>query len=197
MPWKKILAACCGEIEMTHMPVIDYLLEENQILRRQITGRINLSNEQRRTLAEKACAMGKLMADYVTIARPETILKWHRQLVARKFDGSKSRQTHGRPPIATDVEDLVLTMAKDNPSWGYDKIAGAICNLGHSISDTSVGNILAKHGIAPAPERKRTTTWKQFIKQHTDVLLATDFFTTEVWTKLVNNRTSVYQKNGV
>jgi len=81
------------------------------------------------------------MADTVTIVKPETILRWHRKLVARKFDGSRHRKRHGRPPISHETEDLVVRMAKDNPSCGYDRIAGAIRNLGHKVSDQTVGNI--------------------------------------------------------
>jgi transposase InsO family protein len=74
-------------------------------------------------------------------------------------------------------------MARENPSWGYDRIQGAMANLGHEISDQTVGNILKAHGIEPAPERKRQTTWKTFIQSHWDVLGAIDFTTIEVWTK--------------
>jgi len=73
-------------------------------------------------------------------------------------------------------------MARENRSWGYDRIVGALANLGHTISDQTVGNILKRHGLPPAPERKTTTTWKEFIRTHMDVLVATDFFTAEVWT---------------
>jgi transposase InsO family protein len=73
-------------------------------------------------------------------------------------------------------------MAQENRSWGYDRIVGALANLGLTVSDQTVGNVLKRHGIAPAPERKTTTTWKEFIRTHMDVLVATDFFTTEVWT---------------
>ena len=91
--------------------------------------------------------------------KPETVLGWHRRLVAKKFDGSKNRQYPGRPRIATDIEELVVRLAQENKSWGYDRIAGALANLGHEMSDQTVGNILKRHGIPPAPERKKTTTW--------------------------------------
>ena len=81
------------------------------------------------------------------------------------------------------IVELILRMARDNPTWGYDRIEGALANLGHKISDTTVGNVLKKHGIKPAPERRRQSTWKQFLKAHWDVLSATDFTTLEVWTK--------------
>src|SRR5437879_2063677 len=73
-------------------------------------------------------------------------------------------------------------MARENRSWGYDRIVGALANLGHTISDQTVGNILKRHGLPPAPERKTSTTWKEFIRTHMEVLVATDFFTAEVWT---------------
>src|SRR5207244_12920321 len=105
-----------------------------------------------------------------------------RKLVAQKFDGSKHRKAPGRPPIDQEVEDLVVRMAQENRSWGYDRLGGALANLGHTVSNQTVGNILKRHGLPPAPERKTTTTWKEFIHTHMDVLVATDFFTAEVWT---------------
>ena len=89
----------------------------------------------------------------------------------------------GRPPTSEEIVELVLQMARENPSWGYDRIQGALANLGHEISDQTVGNILKAHGIEPAPERKRQTTWKTFLQSHWDVLGAIDFTTIEVWTK--------------
>jgi putative transposase len=80
------------------------------------------------------------------------------------------------------LEALVVRMARENRSWGYDRIVGALANLRYTISDQTMGNILKRHGMAPAPERKTTTTWKEFIRTHLDVLVATDFFTAEVWT---------------
>lgn len=187
MPWKKMLAYASGEVDEANLKIIDYLLEENQTLHRQITKsgkRILLTNEERKALASKAMSMGRNFIDqYVTIVRPDTILKWFRKLVAQKFDGSKHRKYNGRPPVSEELEQLIISIARDNPSWGYDKIMGALKNLGHSISDTSVARILEKHGIPPAPDRVKTTTWAQFIRQQKHVLAATDFFTTEIWTK--------------
>jgi hypothetical protein len=77
---------------------------------------------------------------------------------------------------------LVVRLAQDNRSWGYDRIEGALENLGYRISDQTIGNILRRHGIAPAPERRKETTWKEFISAHQEVLAATDFFTADVWT---------------
>src|SRR4029453_9386831 len=116
-----------------------------------------------------------------TSRKPATILGWHRRLVAQKFDGSPQRKAPGRPTIAKEVEDLVVRMAQENRSWGYDRIVGALTNLGYRVSAQTVGNILKRHGIPPAPERKTTTTWKEFIRTHMDVLVARAFFPPEVW----------------
>ena len=91
-------------------------------------------------------------------------MAWHRRLVARKFDGSKKRTYPGRPPVDRDLEDLIVRLATENRDWGYDRIAGALANLGHEVSDQTVGNILKRHDIPTAPERKKTTTWTEFIR---------------------------------
>ncbi len=93
-----------------------------------------------------------------SIVKPETILAWHRRLVAKKFDGSKKRKYPGRPTIDEEIEGLVVRFSTENRSWGYDRIAVAVANLGHKLSDQTAGNILKRHGIPPAPERERTTT---------------------------------------
>ena len=116
------------------------------------------------------------------MARPDTILAWYRKLVARKFDGSKARQGPGRPRIKREVEQLIVRMASENRDWGYDRIVGALANLGYEISDQTVGNVLQRHALPPAPERKRTTTWPAFIRIHLALLAGTDFFTAEVLT---------------
>ena len=124
----------------------------------------------------------KALADVAQAARPDTILGWYRKLVARKFDGSKSRRYPGRPRIDGEIEELVVRMARENPGWGYDRIVGAMANLGHTLSDQTVGNILQRNCIPPAPARKRTTTWADFIRAHMAVLAGTDFFSVEVLT---------------
>ena len=86
------------------------------------------------------------------IAKPDTILAWYRQLVAKKFDGSKQRRSPGRPRTSPEIEDLVVRFARENSGWGYDRIVGALENLGHQVSDQTVGNILRRHGIACARE---------------------------------------------
>ena len=183
MPWKRMLAYITGSVNEDLLRRIEYLLEENRVLRHQIDKRILLTDHERRTLAEKAIALGKLMADTVTIVKPETILKWHRRLVAQKFDGSRFRKRQGRPLTKTEIEKLVVRLAQENPGWGYDRIVGAIHNLGDHISDQTIGNILQRNGLGTSPERWKNTTWASFIRQHREVLWATDFFTTEIWTR--------------
>ncbi len=161
----------------------EYLVTENRILRRQIKGRVHLRDGERKTLAAIGQKLGKhALAEVTSLVKPDTILAWHRKLVAQKFDGSTQRKAPGRPMIDPEVEALIVRMAKENRAWGYDRIVGALANLGLTVSDQTVGNVLKRHGIAPAPERKTTTTWKEFIRTHLDVLVATDFFTAEVWT---------------
>ena len=116
------------------------------------------------------------------MAKPDTILGWYRRLVAAKFDGSRYRSYPGRPRISPEMETLIVRFARENPSWGYDRIAGALFNLGHDVADQTVGNVLRRHGIAPAPKRSQTTTWKEFIRSYLAVLAGVDFFTVEVLT---------------
>ena len=115
-----------------------------------------------------------------TVAQPDTILAWHRRLIARKFEGSRARRDRGRPRIDREVEGLIIRMAEENRSWGYDRIVGALANLGHEVSDQTVGNVLRRHGIPPAPERKRRTTWAEFIRIHLALLAGTDISAAEV-----------------
>src|SRR5216683_6155524 len=96
----------------------------------------------------------KVLGEVANVARPDTILAWYRRLVARKFDGSKERRTPGRPRVDRALEQLIVRMAEENRDWGYDRIVGALANLGYEISDQSVGNILRRHALPPAPERK-------------------------------------------
>jgi len=135
-------------------------------------------------LAVKGQALGrKTLQQLTTIVAPDTILRWHRELVAKKWDHSEKRKSVGRPRIRQVIVDLILRFAQQNPTWGYDRIQGALANLGYHISDTTVGNVLKQNGIEPAPDRQRQTTWATFPKAHWDVLAAIDFTTIEVWTK--------------
>ena len=183
MDWKTLLAYVTGSVDEQLLLRNEYLVTENRIMRRQIKGRVQLTDADRTTLAEIGKQLGKqALEEVANIVKPDTILGWYRQLVAQKFDGSERRKSLGRPRIEKELEDLVVQIAKENRSWGYDRIAGALAHLGYEVSDQTVGNILKRRGLLPAPDRKKTTTWKEFIRSHMDVLVATDFFTTEVWT---------------
>src|SRR3989442_5140045 len=183
MSWKTLLAYITGTVDQELLLRNEYLATENRILRNQIKGRMRLSDGERKALAVIGQKLGKQALEEVAkIVKPDTILGWQRKLVAQKCDGSQQRKAPGRPPIDQELEALVVRMARENRSWGYDRIVDALANLGYTISDQTVGNILKRHGLPPAPERKTTTTWKEFIRTHMDVLVATDFFTAEVWT---------------
>jgi putative transposase len=184
-PWQMLLLILAGWINQQQQSAIEYLIAENRILREKIgQKRILLTDDQRRRLAVKGKVLGrKMLAEICSIVTPETILRWHRELVAKKWDYSKCRKKVGRPSIEKEVVELLIQMAKENPGWGYNRIQGALANLGYKISDTVIGNILRKHGIDPSPERKKQTTWKAFLEAHWDVLAAIDFTTIEVWTK--------------
>jgi putative transposase len=183
MDWKQLLAYITGSVDQELLLRNEYLVTENRILRRQITGRVRLSDGERKTLANLGKRLGKqALKEVASLVAPDTILAWHRKFVVQKFDGSKHRQAPGRPTIDPEVEALIVRMARENRSWGYDRIVGALANLGVTVSSRTVGNILKRHGIVPAPERKKTTTWPEFIRTHLDVLIATDFFTADVWT---------------
>lgn len=183
MNWPRILACITGTVDQELLLRNAYLVAENRILREQIDGRLLLSESQKKTLAEIGHRLGrKALEDVANAARPDTILGWYRKLVAQKFDGSKARRKVGRPPIDDDIEQVMVRMARENPSWGYDRIAGALANLGYKVSDQTVGNVLRRHGIPPAPQRKRTTTWASFIRAHLAVMAGTDFFGVEVFT---------------
>jgi transposase InsO family protein len=156
---------------------------ENRILRSQFPARVPLTDPQRTTLAEIGKRLGRQPLELVaSVAKPDTILGWYRKLIARKFDGSKHRTYPGRPPVAREVTELIVRMARENSGWGYDRIAGALQNLGHRVSDQTVGNVLRRFGIAPAPKRRQQTNWADFIRAHMAVLAGIDFFTVEVLT---------------
>jgi putative transposase len=184
-PWQLLILILAGWINRQEQDVIEYLRAENRVLREKLgKKRILLDDNQRRRLAVKGKILGRRMLEQVaTIVTPETILRWHRELVAAKWDYSGRRNKMGRPPVSDEIVELLLRMARENPTWGYDRIQGALANLGHEISDTTVGCILKAHGVDPAPDRKRQSTWKSFLQAHWGVLASVDFTTIEVWTK--------------
>jgi hypothetical protein len=165
MDWVRILAYITGMVDQELLARNEYLTAENRILKAQSKGRLQLSDAERATLGEIGHRLGrKVLAEVANVARPDTILAWYRKLVAHKFDGSQARRSPGRPRIKREVEQLIVRMARENRDWGYDRIAGALANLGYHVCDQTVGNVLHRHAVPPAPERKRTTTWSAFIR---------------------------------
>ena len=184
-PWHLIILYVAAWINQEQQKTIEYLITENKILREKLgKKRILLNDDQRRRLAVKGKALGrKALRELTTLFTPDTILRWHRELVARKWDFSHLRKRVGRPSIRNKIVRLVVQMAEENPTWGYDRIQGALRNLGFYIADSTVSNILKDHGIEPAPNRQRQTTWKTFLNAHWEVMAAIDFTTIEVWTR--------------
>ena len=184
-PWQLFCMILAGWVNREQQAAIEYLRTENQVLKEKLgKKRILLNDNQRRRLAVAGKVLGrKRLEEIGTLFTPDTILRWHQLLVAKKWDYSARRTKTGRPPTEQEIVDLVLRIARENPSWGYDRIQGALQHLGYQVSDQTVGNILREHGIEPAPERKRKTTWKSFLQSHWDVLASIDFTTIEVWTK--------------
>ena len=186
--WVRLLAYVTGSVNQELLLQNEYLAAENRILRAKLPSRLRLSDPERATLAEIGKRVGrKALREVACVAKPDTILAWYRRLIAKKFDGSKRRPYPGRPKVQPEVEALVVQMARENTGWGYDRIVGALANLGHRLSDQTVGNILRRDGIAPAPKRSQTTSWKDFIAAHLNVLAGADFFAVEVlsWRGLV------------
>lgn len=176
-----LMLIVAGWVNRQQQDVIDYLLEENRVLRAQLKGkRLRLTDSDRRRLAVKAKALGrKVLMRVASIATPDTILRWYRQLVAAKYDGSKKRGP-GRPRTNVDVEELAVSMARANPSWGYTRIRGALAHLGINVGRNTIKRILIAHGIEPAPKRGKGMSWSTFIKSHLGEIAATDLFTVEV-----------------
>jgi putative transposase len=197
--WARVLAFVTGLVNQELLLRNEYLTAENRILRAHLPRRLRLSDAERSTLAEIAKRLGrKALKDIARVAKPDTLLAWYRRLVAQKFDGSRRRAYPGRPRVSPEIEALVVRFAQENRGWGYDRIVGALANLGYQISDQTVGNILRRHNLAPAPERTRTTTWKEFIQSHIDVLAGADFFTVEVltWYGLVTYYVLFFMESG-
>ena len=179
-PFRLLLISLAGWLNQRQQDVIDYLQEENRVLRKQLGGkRLRFSDDQRLRLAVRAKKLGwRMLHDLTTIVTPATLLAWDRKLIARKYDGSNQRGL-GRPRTRDEIERVVVRMATENRDWGYRRIQGALANLGHEVARGTIANILREHGMEPAPQRERKTTWKEFLCRHREVMVAADFFTIE------------------
>ena len=171
-PWQILVAAMAGWITRQQDAVIDYLREENRVLKQQLGRRkLRLTDDQRRRLAVRGKAIGRrALSEVASIVTPDTILRWHRQMIAEKW--THKRRSPGRPRVMEIIADLVVRMARENPRWGYTRIQGALYNVGHRVGRTTIANIIKRNGIDPAPERGRRTTWSQFLRARWDVIAA-------------------------
>jgi len=178
-----LLLILSGWVHRRQLIVIEFLQAENRLLKERLSGRrIRFTDAERALLARKAKALGrKALLELDTLVSPDTLMRWHRRLVAQKWDFSK-RRGPGRPGIMREISQLIVRMAQENPGWGYTRIQGALANLSHKVARGTVCNVLKRNGIEPAPERSKRTTWSTFLKTHWKVLAASDFFTVEVWT---------------
>ncbi len=172
-----------GWVNRRQLDVIEYLQEENRVLKERLGGRrLCFTDAERRRLARKAQALGRrVLNELDTLVTPDTLLRWYRKLVACKWNYSH-RRGQGRARVMKAIIDLILRMALENPSWGYTRIRGALANLGHQVGRGTIANALRDHGIEPAPERGKNTRWSTFLKAHWECLTATDFLSVEVCT---------------
>ena len=175
-----LLLTATSWLDRREREVLAYLIEENRVLRQQLNGRrLRLTDDDRRKLAARAYRLGRrALREVGTIVTPETLLRWHRQLIARKWTYAKQGTT--RRGVLVEIRQLVARMAEENPTWGYTRIQGALKNLGHRVGRSTIARILRAGGIPPAGERP--TSWQTFLRAHWGEIAAADFFTTEVWT---------------
>jgi len=179
-PLQLLLATFAGWVNRHQVDVIEYLVEENRVLKEQLGGkRLRLTDAQRRRRAAKGKVLGRrILARIATIVTPDTILRWHHRLIAAKWTHASKRV--GRPGIMKAIRALIVRMATDNSNWGYCRIQGELKKLDHRVARSTIANTLKANGIQPSPERPMS--WRTFLRSHADVIAATDFFTVEVWT---------------
>ena len=185
MDYPNLLPELLGDDDRQELlKLVDFLKTENRLLKQQMEHggkKLKLTNEERRELATKGEALNrKVLKETITIVKPDTLLRWYRDLVRKKWDYSDRRNKTGRPPITKDVRELILRIARENREAGYQEIEDRLKLLGHDVCHQSVANILKANGLEPVPKRKGKTTWVEFLNRHKDVMWATDFFTYEV-----------------
>lgn len=180
VPLRILIAALAGWVNRHQLEIIEYLREENRVLKEHLDGRrLRLTDGQRHRLAVTGHRLGRQgLREVATLVTPDTILRWHRQLIARKW--TRERRRVGRPEVGREIRHLSVRMARENPTWGYRRIQGALRNLGHRVARSTIATILRTHGIGPVPERPMS--WRTFLTAHWGAIAAADFFTTEVWT---------------
>jgi putative transposase len=178
-----LLMVVSGWVHRQQLNVIEFLKAENQLLKERLRGRrLRFTDAERALLARKAKAVGRTaLLKLDTIVSPDTLMRWHRRLVAQKWDFSK-RRGPGRPGVMRTISELIIRMAQDNPRWGYRRIQGALANLSHKVGRGTIANVLNRNSVEPAPERGKRTQWSTFLRAHWEMFAASDFLTVEVWT---------------
>ena len=178
-----LLVVVSGWVHRHQLLVIEFPQAENRLLKERLRGkRIRFTDAERALLARKAKAVGRrTLLELDTIVSPDTLLRWHRRLVAQKWNFTH-RRGPGRPGIMRHIAELIVRMVQENPRWGYTRIQGALANLSHKVGRGTIANVLKRNGIEPSPERSKRTPWSTFLKTHWKVLAASDFLTVEVWT---------------
>jgi len=178
-----LLMIAAGWVHRHQLIVIEFLQAENRLLKDRLRGRrIRCTDAERAFLARKAKAVGRTaLLELDTMVSPDTLLRWHRRLVAEKWNFA-ARRRPGRPGIMREISEMIVRMAQENRAWGYTRIQGALANLNHKVGRGTIANVLKRNGIEPSPERSKRTTWSTFLKAHWKVLAASDFLTVEVWT---------------
>ena len=174
-----VLTGLTDWLDRREREAVAYLIEENRLLRRQLGGRrLRLTDDDRRRLAARAYRLGRAaLREIATIATPDTLLRWHRQLIARKWTYARKS---GPRRVLFEIRPLVVRMATENPTWGYTRIQGALQNVGHHVGRSTIRRILKAAGLPPVPPRP--TSWQTFLRAHWGAIAGADFFTTEVWT---------------
>jgi len=169
-----LLLTVTSWLDRRERDVLAYLIEENRVLRQQLGGRrLGLTDADRRKLAARAYRLGRqTLRQVATIVTPDTLLRWHRQLIARKWTYAKQGQT--RRGVVAEIRQLVRRMAEEHPRWGYTRIRGALKNVGHRVGRSTIARILRADAIPPAPERP--TSWQTFLRAHWGEIAAADFF---------------------
>ena len=184
--WLTLVTCLAYCLDKELWKAVEYLKEQVRVLTEQQEEdqRILLNDQQRMRLAAKATRLPRRLLEETTVLfTPDTILGWHRRLIAQKHDGSDNGRNPGRPKISQEISDLVIRFKEENPHWGYTRIRDYLAYLGHKIGETTVKNILLESGYDPEPDLIRKTTWKEFIKSHWNVLAACDFFSIELLVK--------------
>jgi hypothetical protein len=174
-----VLGVLTGWLDRRKREAVAYLIAENRLLRRQLgIRRLRLTDDDRRRLAARAYRVGRTaLRAIATIATPDTLLRWHRQLIARKWTYARPRSRRG---VLMEIQRLVVRMAQENPTLGYTRIQGALKNVGHRVGRSTIRRILKAAGLPPVPQRP--TSWQTFLRAHWGAIAGADFFTTEVWT---------------